>query len=349
LGSELPIAKRIENIMSSKVTYKKRTKRASKNLPAIKRRLYYEPTTSPTQLVQEESGLYLPFNGNSGNDKVATLEIPKSKDAKVTIYNDIDLNNWKAYGDIITDSLWVLGARDKSGVHTGEMHGNFIPQIPHQAMLRYTKQGEIVLDTFSGGGTTMIECRTLGRNGIGVELLPTSAKKSQQLINSQSNPYNVKTEVVEGDSTKQETTQKVKELLKEKYGKESVQLIMMHPPYYDIIKFSDNPQDLSNASTLADFLDKFSAIVSNSASLLDKNRYLVLVIGDKYSKSEWVPLSFYTMQKVLENGFKLKSIVIKNMAGNRAKRNAENLWRRRALGGGFYIFKHEYIMFFQKK
>jgi hypothetical protein len=123
----------------------------------------------------------------------------------------------------------------------------------------------------------------------------------------------------------------------------------MHPPYHDIIRFSDNPQDLSNASTLEEFLNKFSDVVKNSSSLLDKNRYLVLVIGDKYSKSEWVPLSFYTMQKVLENGFKLKSIVIKNMVGNRAKRNAENLWRRRALGGGFYIFKHEYVMFFQKK
>lgn len=323
------------------------TKTSSKKKPSRRKSpVLYKTPVSPRQCVQEELGLYIPFNGN---DKVATLEVPKSKNPKVTIYNDIDLNNWKEYGDIITDSLWVLGARDKSGVHTGEMHGNFIPQIPHQSMLRYTKQGEIVLDTFSGSGTTMIECRTLGRNGIGIELLPTSAKKSQQLINSQGNPYKVKTEVVEGDSTKLETTQKVKELLKDKYGKESVQLIMMHPPYYDIIKFSDNPQDLSNASTLSDFLDKFSAIVSNTSSLLDKNRYLVLVIGDKYSNSEWVPMSFYTMQKVLENGFKLKSIVIKNMAGNRAKRNAENLWRRRALGGGFYIFKHEYIMFFQKK
>ncbi|MFH1230732.1 MAG: DNA methyltransferase [Planctomycetota bacterium] len=332
--------------MSSKVTYKKRTKKPSKESTEKLSPVTYKITAGQKQYIHEESGLYLPFNGN---DKVATLEIPQSKHPKVTMFNDIDLNRWKEYGDIITDSLWNLGARDKSGVHTGELHGNFIPQIPHQSMLRYTKRGEIVLDTFSGSGTTLIECRRLGRHGIGIELLPTSAKHSQHLINSQSNPYNVKTEVVESDSTKPETTQKVSELLKRKYGRDSVQLIIMHPPYYDIIKFSDNPQDLSNASTLQEFLDKFSAVVKNSSSLLDKNRYLVLVIGDKYCASEWVPLSFYTMQKILENGFKLKSIVIKNMAGNRAKRNAENLWRRRALGGGFYIFKHEYVMFFQKR
>jgi hypothetical protein len=123
----------------------------------------------------------------------------------------------------------------------------------------------------------------------------------------------------------------------------------MHPPYHDIIKFSNHPQDLSNAPTIEIFLEKFSKVVKNTYDLLDSKRFLVLVIGDKYSKGEWIPLGFYTMQKVLENGYRLKSIVVKNIVGNRAKRNLENLWRRRALLGGFYIFKHEYIMFFQKK
>lgn len=318
---------------------------SSKKHSVKKSSVVYETPSSPKQLVHEELGLH-PFDRD---EKVSTLEMPKSEHPKVTMFNDIDLNRWKEYGDIITDSLWNLGARDKSGVHTGELHGNFIPQIPHQAMLRYTKKGEVVLDTFSGSGTTMIECRLLGRNGIGIELITESAKNSQALINTQSNPHNVTTEVVQGDSSQAETIEKVKALLQDKYKKNSVQLIMMHPPYHDIIKFSNHPQDLCNASTLEEFLNKFSDVVRYSSTLLDSKRFLVLVIGDKYSNSEWVPLSFYTMQKVLENGFKLKSIVIKNMSGNRAKRNAENLWRRRALGGGFYIFKHEYVMFFQKK
>lgn len=306
----------------------------------------YKITPPVDNFIQEELGLAI-YPNNDG--KTTALEMPKSKHPKVTMFNDIDLNRWKEYIDITTDSLWLLGARDKSGVHTGELHGNFIPQIPRQAMLRYSKQNEIVLDTFSGSGTTMIECRMLGRNGVGIELLPESARKSQSLINQQSNPYKVITEVVQGDSTQPETTQKVKELLQAKYKKDSVQLIVMHPPYYDIIKFSNNQQDLCNAPTLEDFLNKFSEVVRNTSTLLDSKRFLVLVIGDKYGAGEWVPLGFQTMQKVIENGFRLKSIVVKNMVGNRAKRNAENLWRRRALGGGFYIFKHEYVMFFQKK
>jgi len=264
--------------------------------------------------------------------------------------NDLNLNNWKRYQDIITDSLWIIGERDKSGAHKGDYHGNFIPQIPNQLMRRFTKKGDVVLDTFLGSGTTLIECKRLGRNGIGIELLPKIAKMAKQRINQESLfDSKVFTEVLIADSTKKETRQKVDEILKT-HGKQNVQLIIMHPPYHDIIKFSDRPEDLSNAKSVKDFLKLFGDVVSNFLDLLEKRHYLAIVIGDKYTNSEWVPLGFMTMQEVLNrDGLILKSILVKNMVNNRAKRNQEHLWRYRALVGGFYIFRHEYILLFQKK
>lgn len=266
------------------------------------------------------------------------------KKVKTNKINDINLLRWKEYDNIITDSLWVLGKRDTSGAHLGWYWGNFIPQIPHQMMLRYTKKGDWVLDTFVGSGTTLIECRRLGRNGIGIELNPDIGQKAKEQIEKEQNKYSVVSDVIIGDSR----TIDIKQIL-DKYGINQVQLIIMHPPYHDIIKFSKSERDLSNAKNTEEFLKMFGEVVDNATPYLEKGRYFVLVIGDKYSKGEWIPLGFYCVQEVLNRGYLLKSIIVKNFEETRAKRNQKELWRYRALVGGFYIFKHEYIMLFKKK
>ncbi len=262
--------------------------------------------------------------------------------------NDLNLKNWKEYEDILTDSLWLIGERDKSGAHNGDYHGNFIPQIPNQLMRRFTKKGDVVLDSFLGSGTTLIESRRLGRNGIGIELIPEVARKAKNNISKELElNKRVFTDIIIGDSAEEKTKDKVVEVLKN-HRKKDIQFIIMHPPYHDIIKFSNNPKDLCNTQTVEDFVDKFGQVVNNFSDLLEKGRHLAVVIGDKYANSEWVPLGFYLMNKTQDHGFKLKSILVKNMVNNRAKRNQEHLWRYRALVGGFYIFRHEYILLFQK-
>jgi len=257
--------------------------------------------------------------------------------------NDINLNRWKEYTEIITDSLWILDKRDNSGAHLGWYWGNFVPQIPHQLMLRYTKKGDWVLDPFAGSGTTLIECRKLGRNGIGIELQKEVMEKAEKLIQREENKFNVTTKMFQGDSR----NINLKNILKQ-VGINKVQLLIMHPPYYDIIKFSNNPNDLSNAKSIDDFLKMFGEVVDNTYPILENNRYFGLVIGDKYHKGEWIPLGFYCMQEVLKRGYQLKSIIVKNFEETRGKRNQKELWRYRALVGGFYIFKHEYIFLFKK-
>ena len=114
---------------------------------------------------------------------------------KTSKINDLNLNRWKEYNDILTESLWILDKRDKSGAHNAGYWGNFIPQIPNQFLRRYTKQGEWILDPFLGSGTTLIECKRLGRNGIGIELLPEVVDIANKNISNEENKFNVRTEV----------------------------------------------------------------------------------------------------------------------------------------------------------
>src|SRR5262245_57747380 len=190
--------------------------------------------------------------------------LPKKKSArprKPSPLNDLDLNEWREYEDILTDSLWLIPERDRSGTHMADYHGNFVPQIPYQAMRRYTKQGEVLLDAFLGSGTSLIECRRLGRHGVGIELKPDLAQQASERIASQGNPHEIVTQVLTGDSGDIEAAPPLIAGALKNIGRESVQLAILHPPYHSIIKFSDREDDLSNCPTVEQFLQRFGQVV----------------------------------------------------------------------------------------
>ncbi|MFO7741519.1 MAG: DNA methyltransferase [Anaerolineae bacterium] len=261
-------------------------------------------------------------------------------------YSDIDLSRWRDYEHVWTDSLWLIDSRDATGGHQLDYHGNFVPQIAMQAFLRYTKEDDIVLDLFLGSGTSAIEAQRQNRRLIGVDLKEdlvdyVGGKIAPGLLGD-------RIYLLQGDATQEETAHRVRQTLSQ-MGADHAQLLILHPPYHDIITFSDHPADLSNAADADQFLDRFEAAARHGFALLEPRRFAVLVIGDTYAQGELIPLSFYCLDRMRRVGFRPKAIVVKNIAGNeRGKGRDSNLWRYRALRGGFYVFKHEYVMMFQK-
>ena len=276
---------------------------------------------------------------------------PRKPPREELAYTDLDLRCWKdEQSDILLESLWLFPNRDRRGPHAGDYHGNFVPQIPYQVLRRFTRPGEVVVDLFSGSGTTLIESCHLGRHGLGVELQEDVNRIARERISQASNPLNVKWDLLTGDSTRAETRRRVLACLEE-WDSPGAHHVILHPPYWDIILFSDGDggTDLSTASTEQDFYDQFQAVVENALEILIPGRFLTLVIGDKYHKGDWIPLGFGCMEVCRRAGLRLKSLNVKDIQGNeRGKGMTTNLWKYRALKGGFYLFKHEYVMIFQK-
>ena len=198
-----------------------------------------------------------------------------------------------------------------------------------------------------GSGTTLFECETLNRKFIGCDINSEILRYVEQKMEKSPqkrfriNECDVSNDQLFNNAMKQSLS---------KLQIEKVQLIIAHPPYMDIVKFTPKPEDLSQIGDLTEFLCKFTQVMRNALTYLENKKYFGIVIGDVYKKSEVIPLAFRVLDSIKQNfKVKLKGIVVKNIEGNRGKLGGSNIWRYRALKSDYFIFKHEYILIFKKE
>ncbi|MCI8520278.1 MAG: site-specific DNA-methyltransferase [Clostridia bacterium] len=252
--------------------------------------------------------------------------------------------SWKNT-NINVDSLWLIPKRDSSGKHSNSYHGNFVPQIPYQLISRYTQENNYILELFSGSGTTAFECENLNRNYIGFDINDEIINEVNRKMYNTHISYNT----VNCDVTNPELFDlRIKNILNI-HQQTSVDFLIAHPPYMDIIRFTEKDEDLSHISDINTFINKLISAMENGLNFLKKNRYFAIVMGDIYKNSEVIPLGFYTMNAIkLHFNVKLKGIIVKNIEGNRGKLGVNNIWKYRAIHSDYFLFKHEYIFVFKK-
>ncbi len=240
--------------------------------------------------------------------------------------NVLDLNNWKNYlGDLTTESLWIsdknkkfiIPKRDFLPKNSQTFHGLFIPEVPYQFIKRFTKQGEMVWDCFGGSGTTKKVADILKRDCVINDLTP----KENFIIQRDSEFFNP--------------------------GK-NVQLIIMHPPYHNIIKYSNKHNDGSNFKSIKDFLIWFTRVAENVTKYLDNNRFLILVCGNIYCNGEEHTLGVWCKDIIRELGFKCKSQIIKDYGETKGSNKNYNLNYYRQLKGNYNSFYGDNIFILQK-
>ena len=75
--------------------------------------------------------------------------------------------------NVVNNSYLNIFRNDKKSIHNIALYPcKFIPQLPRWAINKYSKEGDTILDPFSGGGTTLIEARKLNRNVVGFDYNP---------------------------------------------------------------------------------------------------------------------------------------------------------------------------------
>ncbi len=244
--------------------------------------------------------------------------------------NDLDIKKWKAYkGDITTDALWISNPCKDDGKfiipkriflpkNSPDFHGIFIPEIPYQFIKRFTKRGEAVWDCFGGSGTTKKVAEILGRSCIINDLNPASPL------------------VQKGDSRFFNPHKKV-------------QLIIMHPPYHNIIKYSSKEGDGSCLPNVARFLIWFKEVVKNVIQYLETKRFLILVCGNIYTNKEEQTLGVWCKDIIREQGFFLKSHIVKDYGETKGQQNKYNLQYVRNLRGNYNSFYGDNIFILQKR
>jgi len=231
-------------------------------------------------------------------------------------------------------TVWSFPERGNWATHNPKYRGNFAPQIPRNVILRYSKEGDNVLDPTVGSGTTLIETKLLNRRGIGFDINPNAIKMTKDNLKFETDSK-FKQKVNIGD---------VRNLSKIKDS--SIDLIITHPPYLNIIKYSNGKikEDLSNISGVKKFCDELEKGIKEFYRVLKDDKYCAILIGDTRKGRHYVPLSYYVMEKFLSNGFALKEDVIK------VQHNCKSTpyWKSQSNKYNFLLIMHEHLFIFRK-
>jgi len=233
------------------------------------------------------------------------------------------------------NTVWSFPERGSWATHNPKYRGNYAPQIPRNIIEMYTEKGDSVLDPMVGAGTTLIEAKLLARNALGLDINPEAVELTKTALQFKHHPTSEQ-KVKIGDA-------RDLSFLKD----DSFDLVLTHPPYMNIIKYSDGkiPEDLSNIGSLPKFCDEIEKIAKELFRVLKPDKYCAILIGDTRKGRHYVPLSFRVMQRFLKVGFVLKEDIIK------VQHNCTSTerWRPKAKRDKFYLIMHEHLFVFRKR
>ncbi|MDP2937138.1 MAG: DNA methyltransferase [Dehalococcoidia bacterium] len=256
---------------------------------------------------------------------------------------------WQPDGfTLATRTVWDFPRRGDWAVHSGDYRGNWPPQIPRNLIERYTKRGDIVVDSFVGGGTTLIEAWLLGRPSIGLDIsklaLQTTNAKLREMEDLASRDGAItldlacRPKVIEGSALELSRL-----LTNHNVARGEVRLLCVHPPYLDSLAYTGrDSNDLALISDPEVFCARMRAFAREAMEVLSPGGICGVLIGDVRKRGKTVPLGMKTLQSFLDEHFEVDSIVVKTQHKDRSS----EFYVARNIRG--MLMAHEYLFILKK-
>ena len=192
-----------------------------------------------------------------------------------------------------------------------------------------------IFDPFAGGIVRGATAAILGYNYTGFDILRTQVESNYKEWTELNRKYDIKGDAqwLVADSTKDMLV-----------GKSD--LIFTCPPYYNLEKYSDNPDDLSNCKSYETFIKKYTRTIELCYNNLKDDCFSVWVVSDVRNKdtTEYYGLVADTIKIHQQTGFKFyNEIILYNDTGNLAITSGDYLNKARKVGR-----QHQNILVFFK-
>ena len=231
-------------------------------------------------------------------------------------------------------TVWAFPRRGNWATHKSDWRGNWSPEVARNLILRYSDEGDYLLDCMIGGGTTAIEAKILNRHITCIDVNEEALDRTKKSLEFESN-NNSKQRVLKCDARDM------------KFIKDGeIDFVLTHPPYADIIKYSEGKLegDLSSIHDIDVFVDEIGKVASELFRVLKKGKYCAILMGDTRRNKMYQPLAFKVMQKFLDVGFVLKEDIIKRQFNCKAT----GFWVTKSKESNFLLIMHEHLFVFQK-
>lgn len=182
---------------------------------------------------------------------------------------------------------------------------------------RYTREDDLVVDPFCGGGTTLDVARSEGRRARGFDV----------------NPQREDVEEADARALPLEDA--------------SVDFLFMDPPYSTHVEYSDSPACIGKLSALEPpYYEALDAVLDEAFRVLRDRRFLAVFASDSFEKKKGFAPIGARLSGMLEQRFR----PVDHVAVVRGNRKLEKpAFHRAAAEGNFFLRGFTHLLIFKKE